>query len=123
MNRFFLCLLLTGVTVPAAADEMYGPDYQGCSRNSTADIVDCIGARTRSWEATLNAEYDAAMARSHVAQREALHAAQQRWIEYRDANCRFYALREGSIRQIEAAECLHSMTEARARELRRMAQN
>jgi uncharacterized protein YecT (DUF1311 family) len=46
-----------------------------------------------------------------------LRAAQRLWIQYRDANCLYYGLSEGTIARIEAGECLRSMTEARSKEL------
>ena len=39
------------------------------------------------------------------------------WVQYRDANCAFYGVQDGSIRQVQAAECIRSMTEDRAYEL------
>ena len=44
-------------------------------------------------------------------------AAQRLWVQYRDANCAFYGVEDGSIRQVQAAECIRSMTEDRAHEL------
>jgi hypothetical protein len=44
-------------------------------------------------------------------------AAQRLWVQYRDANCAFYGVQDGSIRQVQAAECIRSMTEDRAHEL------
>ena len=44
-------------------------------------------------------------------------AAQRLWVQYRDANCAFYGVQDGSIRQVQAAECIRSMTEDRAYEL------
>lgn len=114
-------LIVLGIAPPAAA-EGYGAEYQACSGGSTAEIVDCLDARTRSWDSALNAAYKRAMAQVVPAQREPLRAAQRLWVAYRDANCRFYGLGEGSIRQIEAAECLRFMTEARARELQQTVQ-
>ena len=46
-------------------------------------------------------------------------AAQRLWVQYRDANCAFYGVQDGSIRQVQAAECIRSMTEDRAHELER----
>jgi uncharacterized protein YecT (DUF1311 family) len=46
-----------------------------------------------------------------------LRAAQRLWIQYRDANCLYYGLGEGTIAWLDAGECMRSMTEARAREL------
>jgi uncharacterized protein YecT (DUF1311 family) len=40
-----------------------------------------------------------------------------RGIQYRDANCGFYGTKDGSIRQVQEAECIRAMTEERAREL------
>jgi uncharacterized protein YecT (DUF1311 family) len=43
--------------------------------------------------------------------------AQRLWVQYRDANCAFYGVEDGSIRQVQAAEFIRSMTEDRAHEL------
>lgn len=50
-------------------------------------------------------------------QREQLRTAQRLWIQYRDANCLYYDLGEGTIARLDAGECMRSMTEARAKEL------
>ena len=50
-------------------------------------------------------------------QREQLRAAQRLWIGYRDANCLYYRMGEGTIARIDAGECMRNMTQARAREL------
>lgn len=117
----WIIALLIGISSSPSA-EMYGAEYEACASRSTVEIVDCISARTKSWDGALNAAYKSAMAGADPAQREPLRAAQRLWIQYRDANCRFYRSGEGSIRQVEAAECLRSMTEARARELQQTAQ-
>ena len=116
-----MIFVLLGLSSPVSA-EIYGAEYEACSRGSTLEIIDCISARTKSWDGALNTAYKSAMAQADPAQREPLRDAQRLWIAYRDANCRFYGSQEGSIRQIEAAECLRFMTEARARELQRTAQ-
>ncbi len=43
--------------------------------------------------------------------------AQRLWIQYRDANCLYYGMGEGTIAGIDAGECMRNMTQARAREL------
>lgn len=98
--------------MPAAADEQ-----QQCYQLDTVGIVDCLGGRTAAWDARLNAAYRKAVAAAAGEQRERLRDAQRLWMRYRDANCGFYGAGEGSIRLVEAAECLRRMTEARAREL------
>jgi uncharacterized protein YecT (DUF1311 family) len=102
---------------PAAA-EMFGPDYPPCGNQpSTLAIVDCVAAKTASWDSRLNAAYRDLMTRAYPPQREPLRAAQRLWLEYRDANCGFYAAQEGTIRRVQAAECLRAMTQDRALEL------
>ena len=112
-------LLVPGTlaTATPAAAEMYDPEYRSCSQGSTVAIVQCLTARTKAWDARLNVAYQTALQRVDSTQRDALRSAQRLWLQYRDANCRTYGLREGSLREIEAAECLRSMTAERAQEL------
>ncbi len=103
--------------LPAKA-EMFGPDYPPCGdKPSTLAIVECVQAKTKVSDQRLNAAYKALQTRTDAAQRQPLLAAQRLWVQYRDANCGFYGAQEGSIRQVQAAECMRSMTEDRAHEL------
>jgi len=103
--------------LPAEA-EMFGPDYQPCGdKSSTLAIVECVQAKTKVSDQRLNAAYKALQARIDAAQRQPLLSAQRLWVQYRDANCGFYGTQDGSIRQVQGAECIRSMTEDRAREL------
>jgi uncharacterized protein YecT (DUF1311 family) len=105
------------VALPAAAD-MFGPDYKPCGdQPNTLATVDCLAAKTKSWDERLNTAYKNLAQRIDAGQRDPLKAAQRLWIQYRDANCRFYGSQEGSIRQIQAAECLRAMTQDPALEL------
>jgi uncharacterized protein YecT (DUF1311 family) len=52
----------------------------------------------------LNAAYKVLTQQADAGQRNPLKAAQRLWIQYRDANCRFYGSAEGTIRQVQAAE-------------------
>jgi uncharacterized protein YecT (DUF1311 family) len=102
--------------LPAEA-EMFGPGFQPCGdKPSTPDVVECVQAKTKVADQRLNAAYTALQAQIDAAQRQPLLAAQRLWVQYRDANC-FYGVQDGSIRQVQAAECIRSMTEDRAREL------
>ena len=65
----------------------------------------------------MNAAYKALQARIEANQRQSLLAAQRLSVIYRDANCGFYGVQDGSIRQVQAAECIRSMMDDRAREL------
>jgi hypothetical protein len=86
--------------LPAAA-EMFGRGFQPSGDKSS----------------TLAAAYKALQARIDAPQHQPLLAAQRLWLQYRDANCGFYGVQDGSIQQVQAAECIRSMTAARAREL------
>lgn len=100
---------------PARAQDL---DAEDCSdRDSTPEIVACLDGQTKEWDRKLNRAYQKRLDAVSARQREALRAAQRLWVQYRDANCRYYAAGEGTIARIEAAECLRSMTENRAKEL------
>ena len=104
---------------PAAA-AMFGPDYRPCGdQPNTVAIADCVQANTKTWDRRLNTAYQNLKRRIDAGQREPLTAAQRLWVRFRDANCRFYGSQEGSIRQIQAAECVRAMTQQRALELER----
>jgi uncharacterized protein YecT (DUF1311 family) len=63
----------------------------------------------------LNVAYQKAVQDAGSAQRDQLRAARL-WVQYRDANCLYYGLGEGTIARLDAGECMRSMTEARAKE-------
>jgi uncharacterized protein YecT (DUF1311 family) len=46
-----------------------------------------------------------------------LREAQRLWAQYRDANCIYYSLGEGTIVRIDAGDCMYWMTKSRALEL------
>jgi uncharacterized protein YecT (DUF1311 family) len=103
--------------LPAEA-EMFGPGFRPCGdKPSTPAVVECVQAKTNAADQRLNAAYKALQARIEANQRQPLLAAQRLWVQYRDANCGFYGTKDGSIRQVQGAECIRSMTEDRAHEL------
>ena len=120
MNRLVLPIvpiLALAASTPVAA-EMFGPGYRPCGEQpNTLATVACVDAKTAVWDKRLNAAYGSLMRGVDAEQRDPLRAAQRLWIQYRDANCRFYGSRQGSISQILAAECVRAMTEDRAIEL------
>ena len=85
----------------------------------TQQMVDCLAAATAKWDKRLNAAYREALAdkETPAAQREQLRKAQRLWLQYRDANCDYYAKGEGSISRLNAGSCLFDMTKSRAKEL------
>ena len=92
-----------------------GEPEQSCDGN-TFQMVECLKAKTAQWDKRLNAAYQKAVQDAQPAQRDQLRTAQRLWIQYRDANCLYYGLGEGTIARLDAGECMRSMTEARARE-------
>jgi uncharacterized protein YecT (DUF1311 family) len=85
--------------------------------NSTAEIVQCLAGQTAIWDRRLNAAYQTLMGDLPARRREQLRGAQRLWIQFRDANCGYFASGEGSIARIEAAQCLYRMTSSRTLEL------
>lgn len=106
--------LLALVTVAHAGDQ--GVPDQSCDGN-TFQMVECLKGKTAQWDKRLNVAYQKALQDAEPAQRDPLRAAQRLWVQYRDANCLYYGLGEGTIARLDAGECMRSMTEARTREL------
>lgn len=97
---------------------MFNSNYSPCGdKPSTVEIVACVDAKTKIWDDRLNKAYKELPKRIDAGQLDPLKEAQRLWIKYRDTNCMFYGSQQGSIRQIQAAECRRSMTRDRALEL------
>ena len=116
MLRFAICAaaVLGLGSVSHAGDQ--GDPEQSCDGN-TFQMVECLKARTAQWDKRLNVAYQKAVQDAGSAQRDKLRAAQRQWVQYRDANCLYYGMGEGTIARLDAGECMRSMTEARAKEL------
>ena len=85
---------------------MFGPGFQPCGEKpSTPAVVECVQAKTNAADQRLNAAYKALQAQVDAAQRQSLLAAQHLWVQYGDANCPFYGVQNGLIRQAQGAEC------------------
>ena len=108
---------------PASAAEHWTPDQNKCNEQpNTLAIVDCIQGRTKLWDGRLNQAYKAVTTMFQdpalKARLAPLQAAQREWVKYRDANCiGYYGSQDGTIRQVEVANCLLEMTQNRAIEL------
>jgi uncharacterized protein YecT (DUF1311 family) len=107
------------VAVLALASAVHAGDQsepeQSCDGN-TFQMVECLKAKTAQWDKRLNIAYQKAVQDAQPTQREPLRAAQRLWVQYRDANCLYYGMGEGTIARLDAGECMRSMTEARAKE-------
>jgi uncharacterized protein YecT (DUF1311 family) len=114
-------LLITIIALVAFAPAARAGDQRdagaGCDGVSTPEIVNCVMAKTAQWDKRMNAAYQKALKEDEPKRQEQLRTAQRLWIQFRDANCLYFDMGEGTIARIDAAECMRNMTEARAREL------
>jgi uncharacterized protein YecT (DUF1311 family) len=86
-------------------------------RKSTADIVECLATQTAVWERRLNAAYQRLINDLPTRRRDRLRSAQRLWLQFRDANCAYFASRAGTIARVDAGQCALRLTAARAIEL------
>ncbi len=115
MRKAFFVMTWLLLAAPAFADDQ-GEPAQECGM-STYEMVDCLKVKTAFWDKRMNAAYRQKLGEAEPKQREQLRVAQRLWIAYRDANCLYYGLGEGTIARLDAGECMRSTTEARAKEL------
>lgn len=97
--------------------ERYGPEYRQCGDADTATIVQCVGKLVKLWEARMDIAFKKVFDLTEADRREGLRKAQDLWVQYRDANCNWYGSGAGTIKRIEASECMRSMTADRTLEL------
>ena len=114
--RTAICLAVALALVSAAVADDQGEPEQACDGN-TFQMVECLKGKTAQWDKRLNVAYQKALQDARPTQRDPLRAAQRLWVQYRDTNCLYYGMGEGTIARLDAGECMRSMTEARAREL------
>ena len=106
---------LIGAAAFAFAGDPGDPERE-CD-GSTYEMVDCLNVKTAFWDKRMTIAYQTQLKDAEPKQREQLRVAQRLWIQYRDANCLYYGLGQGTIARIDAGECMRSLTETRAREL------
>ena len=106
---------LIGAAVSAFAGDQGEPE-QDCGV-STYEMVDCLNAKAAQWDKRMTIAYQRALKDGEAKQREQLRKAQRLWIQYRDANCLYYFMGEGTVARVEAADCTYRMTKSRAEEL------
>jgi len=114
------CMLLA-VSVGNAETGMYGPEHQRCAGKSTPDFEECLSRYRKAWDRRLDSAYQELLRANPYA--DDLRRAQRLWLKFRDANCHYYGLGEGTIVRIQAAACLRYMTQQRALELEELLEN
>jgi uncharacterized protein YecT (DUF1311 family) len=116
MLRMAIGMAAVLALVSAVHAAAQGEPEQSCDGN-TFQMVECLKAKTARWDKRLNVAYQKAVQDAQPAQRDQLRTAQRLWVQYRDANCLYYGMGEGTIARLDAGECMRNMTEARAKEL------
>ena len=99
------------------ASQQPAPQENCGERRSTADIVECLATHTAVWDRRLSGAYQKLLESLPVRRRDRLRSAQRLWVQFRDANCAYFASRSGTIARVEAGQCLLRLTTARAMEL------
>ena len=115
-SRVMIAAAFIAVLASSAQAGDQGDPERSCDGN-TFQMVECLKAKTAQWDKRMNIAYQQAIKDAGEKQGEQLRAAQRLWIQYRDANCLYYGLGEGTIARIDAGECMRNMTQARAKEL------
>ncbi len=123
-----LAALAALIATPAlAVDEAqiearYTPGFQQCldspDGQSTAGMIQCVGAELAIQDAALNTAYRSLTATFNTRQKANLQKAQRAWIAFRDADCAArYDPDWGSLSTINANFCLLRRTVERTIEL------
>jgi uncharacterized protein YecT (DUF1311 family) len=107
--------VLIETAASAFPDDQGDPD-QDCDV-STVEMVECFNTKTEQWDKRLNLAYQKVLKNAQGKQRDQLRTAQRQWVQYRDANCLYWDLGQGTIARIEFADCMFRMTRTRAEEL------
>ena len=113
-----LCALfiLLAAALPVHAQEKADIPDPECD-GGTFDMVKCLEDATAKWDKRLNEAYRETLKEGPKEQQAQLRKAQRLWVQFRDANCEYYGLSEGSIRHVLFGSCMLDMTKARAKEL------
>jgi uncharacterized protein YecT (DUF1311 family) len=126
MLRTATGLILAAASLACAAEEAYSDRYSACMDKSggvTVEMLDCMAAETAAQDSKLNQAYGKLGAQLTPARKRQLVAAQRLWVQYRDANCGFYADPDGgTAASLAASGCVMRETAGRASELEILAQ-
>jgi uncharacterized protein YecT (DUF1311 family) len=111
---FVLCNVCVFIAPAFAGDQ--GEPEKSCD-GSTYEMVQCLNAKTAQWDKRMTIAYEAKLKEAQPKQREQLRVAQRLWVKFRDANCLYFDLGEGTIARIDAGDCMVETTKRRAIEL------
>ncbi len=114
-------ILSSAFQLASAQDIGLTKQFSGCmdkSNGVTVEMLECIDAEIKRQDRRLNKAYKDVMDQLSPERKKQLQHAQRAWINYRDANCKFYDDPDGgSLARVSAADCLMSETASRAKEI------
>ena len=118
-------LLIASYTSLPAAEDLFTGNYGSCidrSEGVNSEMHECISEEYATQDARLNGAYKKLVALLAPARKQHLVAAQRLWIQYRDANCAFYADPDGgTAARLDGHECSLQETAERAKEIEDLA--
>jgi len=87
-----------------------------------AEMNQCFSTDYKEADKALNSTYQKTLKLTSGEQRSLLQSAQEKWISYRNADCKFqtYKSTDGSVSPMNTAICLRTKTEQRTKELEKM---
>jgi uncharacterized protein YecT (DUF1311 family) len=116
---FRVAIIGAAVLIGASAFAFSEEPEKSCD-GSTYEIVERQKGKLAVLDKRLNAAYQKALSMAQSdKQREQLRVAQRAWLKFRDADCDYYELGEGTIARIEGGVCMLTLTQQRAEELER----
>ena len=127
MTRYpFALLFALALLLPAAAKDAPLYKQQDCGQLVAQMVMNqCAGANLDAADAALNAVYQKVMAQqTDQKSKDQLKDLERAWMAYRDKECAFEIGPQedgGSIWPLDMDNCLQAMTDARIRELKKMA--
>ncbi|MDR5900411.1 lysozyme inhibitor LprI family protein [Halomonas vilamensis] len=120
MKRALAGIFYLALSPVTQAEDLYTKSYASCMDESggvTVNMMNCIGAEIERQDAQLNGAYHNLRSNISDKRQQELLGAQRLWIQYRDANCLFYATAGGTLAMVASNECVLRETAQRAEEL------
>ncbi len=113
-------LAISAAALIGAAAFAFAEDAEKSCDGSTYEIVECQKGKLAVLDKRLYAAYEKALSMAQSKkQQEQLRVAQRAWLKFRDTDCDYYELGEGTIARIEGGVCMLTLTQQRAEELER----
>ena len=101
----------------AQAEDPDGTSACWKTAKTQLELDQCADADARGADQRLNKAYQAVLGQLDEGERKLLVEAQRAWIAFRDKDCGFWGSGGGSIAPMEAANCVASLSNDRAKEL------